>query len=46
MGFKDLGADLDNPVGYSELLNLPLTGDEFKAEPTKAQRLMLMFARR
>jgi hypothetical protein len=43
MGFKDLGADLDNPEGYSEFLNIPLTGKEFKSDPTKAQKLLLSF---
>ena len=43
MGFRDLGADLDNPEGYSEFLNVPLTGMEFKADPTKAQKLLLTF---
>jgi hypothetical protein len=46
MGFKDLGADIDNPVGYSELLNVPLTDEVFKSKPTKAHQLLLMFARR
>ena len=43
MGFKDLGADVDNPEGYSEFLNLPLNDHEFKADPSKAQRLLLTF---
>ena len=43
MGFKDLGADVDNPEGYSEFLNTPLTGTEFKSNPTKAQKLLLAF---
>jgi hypothetical protein len=43
MGFRDLGADLDNPEGYSEFLNLPLTGSEFNSDPTKAQQLLLCF---
>jgi hypothetical protein len=43
MGFKDLGADLDNPDGYSEFLNMALTGDEFKSDPSKAQKLLLTF---
>jgi hypothetical protein len=45
MGFKDLGADLDNPEGYSEFMNFSLTGAEFKSEPTKAQELLLRFKR-
>jgi hypothetical protein len=43
MGFKDLGADLHNPEGYSEFLNIPLVGNEFKSDPTKAQKLLLTF---
>jgi hypothetical protein len=43
MGFKDLGADVDNPEGYNEFLNIPLTGTEFKSDPTKAQKLLLSF---
>lgn len=43
MGFKDLGADLDNPEGYSEFMNIPLNASQFKTEPTKAQALLLTF---
>lgn len=43
MGFRDLSANLDNHEGYSEFLNLPLTGTEFKSDPTKAQKLLLSF---
>lgn len=43
MGFKDLGADIDNPEGYSEFLNIPLTGAEFRSDPTRAQKLLLTF---
>jgi hypothetical protein len=43
MGFRDLGADLDNPEGYSEFMNIPLTAAKFKSEPTKAQELLLTF---
>ena len=43
MGFKDLGADLDNPEGYNEFLNVPLTGREFASDPTRAQKLLLAF---
>lgn len=44
MGFQDLGADLDNPEGYNEFMNIPLAGSEFKSDPTKAQKLLLSFA--
>ena len=43
MGFRDLGVDIDNPEGYSEFLNLPLTAKDFQANPTKAHKLLLMF---
>ena len=43
MGFKDLGSDLDNPEGYNEFLNLPLTSQEFKSDPSRAQKLLLTF---
>jgi Sensors of blue-light using FAD len=44
MGFQDLKArDLAAPSGYSEFLNTPLTGQEFSADPTRCQRLLLMF---
>jgi hypothetical protein len=43
MGFKDLGADLDNPEGYNEFMNIPLTAAIFKSEPTKVQELLLTF---
>ena len=45
MGFQDLGAwsDAKPPAGYSEFLNEALNGDEFKANPSKAQKLLLCF---
>ena len=43
MGFRDLGADIDNPQGYSEFLNVPLSGNEFRSDPSKAQKLLLSF---
>jgi Sensors of blue-light using FAD len=43
MGFKDLGADVDNPEGYSEFLNVPLNSPQFFDSPGKAQRLLLSF---
>jgi hypothetical protein len=43
MGFKDLGADLDNPAGYSEFLTTPLTGHEFQSNPSKSIRLLSLF---
>lgn len=46
MGFRDLSSDeaIDVP-GYSEFLNTRLTGEEFALNPTRAQRLLLMFKR-
>ena len=43
MGFKDLGADLDNPEGYSEFMSIPLNAAIFRSEPSKAQELLLKF---
>ena len=46
MGFRDLSSpDVSSLEGYSEFLNTPLTGAEFAADPSKAQRLLLMFKR-
>ena len=46
MGFRDLNLDrkIDNP-GYSEFLNTRFTGEEFSSNPTRAQKLFLMFKR-
>jgi hypothetical protein len=44
MGFRDLRADEPNAApGYSEFLNTPLTGQEFSADPTRCQRLLMTF---
>jgi hypothetical protein len=44
MGFRDLnGADALATPGYSEFLNVPLTGEEFSADPTRSQQLLLTF---
>ncbi len=44
MGFRDLQtADALSTPGYSEFLNTPLTGAEFSADPTRSQRLLMMF---
>jgi hypothetical protein len=45
MGFKDLGSDLDNPEGYSEFLNQPLTAAALSADPTAPQKLLESFRR-
>lgn len=44
MGFRDLSAEeeIDAP-GYSEFLNTRFTGEEFSANPTRAQKLLLLF---
>jgi hypothetical protein len=43
MGFRDLDAGLDDVPGFSEFLNTPLTGSEFAANPSYAQKLLLKF---
>ena len=43
MGFRDLRADTAGVEGYSAFLNTPLTSAEFLAEPSRAQKLLLMF---
>lgn len=46
MGFRDLGSpEVRGVPGYSEFLDSPLTGEEFSANPTRAQRLLLTFKR-
>lgn len=44
MGFCDLNsaAVLSTP-GYSEFLNTPLTGEEYSSDPTRSQKLLMMF---
>jgi Sensors of blue-light using FAD len=43
MGFRDLSAGTESLEGYNEFLNLPLTGQEFQSDPSKAQKLLLTF---
>ncbi len=44
MGFRDLDSPESRPAaGYSEFLNIPLTGQEFSGKPTRSQRLLLTF---
>ena len=44
MGFRDLrSAEASSTPGYSEFLNTPLTGEEFAADPGRAQKLLLTF---
>lgn len=44
MGFNDLNhVDLASIPGYSEFLNTPLTSAEFSLDPTRCQRLLLLF---
>jgi Sensors of blue-light using FAD len=46
MGFRDLDSlEARDTPGYSEFLNTPLTGQEFSANPTRAQKLLLTFKR-
>ena len=42
MGFKKL-QDRKGIVGYSEVLNLPLTSEEFLLHPSKSLQLLLSF---
>ena len=47
MGFNDLNtAEALSTPGYSEFLNTPLTGAEFSSDPTRCQRLLMMFKRK
>lgn len=44
MGFRNLNsAEYSAMEGYSEILNYSFTGEEFKSDPTKCQKLLLMF---
>ncbi|MEP6901856.1 MAG: BLUF domain-containing protein [Actinomycetota bacterium] len=44
MGFRDLNSsDTLATPGYSEFLNTRLTGEDFSADPTQAQKLLLSF---
>lgn len=46
MGFRDLNsAGVGDIPGYNEFLNSPLTGEEFSADPTRCQKLLLTFKR-
>jgi hypothetical protein len=47
MGFRDLNAaDVRSMPGYSAFLNTPLTGKEFESDPTRGQKLLMMFKKR
>lgn len=43
MGFRDLKTASPQPPGYSEFLNSSLTNEEFIANPSRAQRLLMAF---
>lgn len=46
MGFRDLNsAESHATTGFSEFMNTSLTGEEFSADPTRAQRMLLTFKR-
>jgi hypothetical protein len=46
MGFYDLNsAAVRATPGFSEFMNTPLTGEEFSADPTRSQKLLLTFRR-
>ena len=43
MGFKDLSTSSQQPAGYTQFLNAPLTGEEFADSPNRAQQLLALF---
>lgn len=44
MGFRDLNSpEVRATPGFSTFLNTPLTGEEFSADPSRCQRLLLAF---
>lgn len=46
MGFRDLQSTETHSIpGYSEFLNTPLTDQGFFEDPTRAQKLLLVFKR-
>ena len=46
MGFRDLSSpELRELEGYSEFMNVPLNASLFVDEPTRAERLLLIFKR-
>lgn len=47
MGFRNLrDVDLNFTPGYRDFLNVSLTSPTFEADPTRAQRLLLMFRKK
>ncbi len=43
MAYRNLNLDAASILGYSEFLNSPLTGDEFANDPSRCQRLLMVF---
>ena len=44
MGFRDLNSEAEiNAPGYSEFMKTKFNGEEFTANPTRAQKLLLFF---
>jgi hypothetical protein len=44
MGFNDLNSpEVHGVSGYDEFMNLPLTGQEFASDPSRCERLLLIF---
>ena len=44
MGFRDMNSPQTlNLPGYNEFLSTELTGEEFSSDPTRAQKLLLLF---
>ena len=46
MGFRDLASpEVRSDPAFSEFLNAPLSGEEFSANPSRAQKMLLSFKR-
>lgn len=46
MGFQNLDSpETSSTPGYSEFMNVPLTGKEFSENPSRSQKLLLTFKR-
>jgi hypothetical protein len=43
MAFRDLSTDAETMPGFNDFLNTPLRAEEFGADPTAAQQLMVTF---
>lgn len=43
MAYRNLDRDAASIPGFSEFLNFPLTGNEFATDPSRCQRLLMVF---